>query len=70
LAIHTLSCDIAREVAAAAHCEKARRAAHNSAHARIVQRKKPKKKGTFATPEHKKALAKACACVIFRADSL
>jgi hypothetical protein len=31
--------------------------------------KKPKKKGVFATVAKKKALAKACACVIFRADS-
>jgi hypothetical protein len=27
------------------------------------------KKGTFATPEYKKGLAKVCACAIFRADS-
>src|SRR5207244_12583273 len=29
----------------------------------------PLKKGTFATPKKKKALAKARACAIFRADS-
>jgi hypothetical protein len=29
----------------------------------------PEKKGTFATLRQKKALAKACACAIFRADS-
>jgi hypothetical protein len=29
----------------------------------------PEKKGIFATPENKKALAKVRACAIFRADS-
>jgi hypothetical protein len=29
----------------------------------------PEKKGTSATPQCKKAVAKACACAIFRADS-
>jgi hypothetical protein len=40
--------------------------------ARVLQPSRngnPEKKGTFATPGQKKALAKACACAIFRADS-
>jgi hypothetical protein len=67
---HVLSGDIAREVAAVAERGKGAPALRRMRHARNVQQKKPKKKGTFATPREKKALAKARACVIFRADSL
>jgi hypothetical protein len=69
---HTLSPDIATRIAALARTAAVRAAAAplTLLGARCAPSNgNPEKKGTFATPEQKKALAKACACAIFRADS-
>jgi len=69
---HTLSADIATRIESiGTHRRGACRAAPLTP-ARALQPQRngnPEKKGIFATPEQKKALAKACACAIFRADS-
>jgi hypothetical protein len=69
---HALSADIATRIAALAGTAAVQGAAAALTPARALRLSRngnPEKKGTFATPEQKKALAKACACAIFRADS-
>jgi hypothetical protein len=69
---HTLSADFATRIAALARTGAVRVAAAPLTAARALQPSRngnPDKKGTFATLRQKKALAKACACAIFRADS-
>jgi hypothetical protein len=69
---HTLSADFATRIAALARASAVRIAAAPLTPARALRRSRnanPEKKGTFAPPGQKKALAKACACAIFRADS-
>jgi hypothetical protein len=69
---HTLSADIATRIAALARTAAVHGAAAPLTPARALRPQRngnPEKKGIFATPEQKKALAKACACAIFRADS-
>jgi hypothetical protein len=53
-----------------AHADRSRACHAGAANASSVRPGNPEKKGIFATREYKKALAKACACAIFRADSL
>jgi hypothetical protein len=69
---HTLSADFATRIAALARASAVRIAAAPLTPARALRRSRngnPEKKGTFAPAGQKKALAKACACAIFRADS-
>jgi hypothetical protein len=69
---HTLSADIATRIAALAGTAAVRAGRRRSRPRSALQPQRngnPEKKGIFATPEQKKALAKACACAIFRADS-
>jgi hypothetical protein len=69
---HTLSADFATRITALARTGAVHVAAAPLTPARAPQASRngnPEKKGTFATPGQKKALAKAYACAIFRADS-
>jgi hypothetical protein len=66
---HTLSADFTTRIAALLHVEHSHACHVRAPDARLVRRENSEKKGTFATPECKKALAKVCACAIFRADS-
>jgi hypothetical protein len=55
---HTLSADFTTRIAALLHVEHPRACHVRAPDARLVQRENSEKKGTFATPECKKDLAK------------